>query len=182
MDLCSQSILGHATITIICLKAGIWPNPSSPFYYLSSLCMPAVNSAAVTGHSCKSRTTKDVWQKHPYRMKQSCPVVEVTGLSCASGQVEGCFSPSLVRILAGANPTSLFLGVCWFLAKKMQAPTCGTTWSWRARSKSSRQSFPMRMPVLHSPVWRVGILLPAPTRHLKSKVQERKGHLMNAFM
>ena len=73
MDFCSRSVLVHASIMIICLKTGLRPNLFSPFCCLSSLCTPAVDSVAVAGQSCKSQTTKDVWSKHPYRMKQiSC--------------------------------------------------------------------------------------------------------------
>lgn len=84
-------------------------------------------------------------------------------------------SGRLVQILAGTNPAN-FSSELAILGKTRQASACWSAWFWRARSKSSRQNFPMRVPVLHSPAWRVNPLITS-----RAQVKEGEGHLMNPF-
>lgn len=181
--ICSQFVLIHAITMIICLKIGIWPNPSPSFCCLSSPCTPAFDSVALTGDSCKCQTINDVLSKKPYRMKQICLVVESQVSPVIKGKCKVAFCLPWCRYRMGPIQR-LCSSVFTSFGKKRQAPTYWTTWSWRTRVLVEQLAKLSHKDAYTSQSCMKKLVSYCHHRHdtSRTQVQERKGHLRNAFM
>lgn len=163
----SLSVLVQLTTIRLSQLSGLWPNLSSPFSYLCSICILVL----ILPLWLVILTTVSLHQ---------------TGMEWSSLENEANLSiylwwksrvsPLLWYWSGNLFFTSLSVDTGWDLSSALSCP-CLLVWQKEARTsmlcyltlKSCELSFPMKMPLLHSPVWRAGILLPASTHYLMTQ-------------